>query len=43
LVVDPVAARTNHGSATVVMFVPVRETKRAVTTARSGRSRDTGR
>ena len=25
--VDPVVASTNHGSATVVMFVPVRETE----------------
>ena len=32
-VVDPVVARTNQGKATVVMFVPVRETKRAATTA----------
>jgi hypothetical protein len=38
-VVDPVVARTNHGSATVVMFVPVSETKRAATTAASVRSR----
>jgi len=34
-VVEPVVARTNHGSATVVMFVPISEMKRAMTTARS--------
>ena len=38
-VVEPVDARTNQGSATVVMFVPVKETKRAATTAVSVRSR----
>jgi hypothetical protein len=38
-VVDPVVARTNQGSATIVMFVPVSEMKRAETTAASVRSR----
>jgi hypothetical protein len=41
--VDPVVASTNQGRATIVMFVPVSETKRDPTTARSVRSRSTSR